>query len=251
MALTAYQDATNRLLQNPVTSPPLFTTANLTTYINDARQQIAGAAEAIFGAGSFTLTSGIASYLFSAFTGWSAGGAALSGIQGPISIGQMAVTVGSNPSQILYGRPWSWMQRYYLNTGAAVATGTPTRWAQRGRGANGTFVLNPTPNAANIVIVAEASLLPVALTTDATAEALPYPWTEAVPYFAAYLAMLSAQRRSDADKMFETFLAFCERATQMSTPSRFPGNFYGGLGARLAAMKQTLTTRQKAAGGQQ
>lgn len=247
--LTAYLSATSRLLQNPVPdTDPLFSDEDLTAYINQARQQVAGAAECVVGASSLTLTNAVSSYRFTAFTSWSTGGVVLTGIQGALAISQMAVSVGGGPSSLLEGRPWWYLQRYRINTGAAVATGTPNMWAQRGRGLSGTFVVNPTPNASNIAVVADSALLPVDLVDDTTAEAIPVPWQTAIPYYAAAIAYMSAQRGPDSQRMFNEFMKFAEIATQMSTPSRFPDNFPGGVGARLAAMRQLLTIQPQQQG---
>ena len=43
--LTAYLNATAILLQNPVAPTSLYSTANLTTFINTARGQLAGESE--------------------------------------------------------------------------------------------------------------------------------------------------------------------------------------------------------------
>lgn len=250
MALTAYLAAVNRILQNPVPSPPLYTTADLTVYINTARAQLAGDAECVLGTGTLLLTNAVSSYLFSSFATFSTGGAALTGILGPLAVRQMSVTKASAAlPTIMVGRPWEYLQRWYLNTGAAVATGQPKYWAQHGRGQKGSFVVTPTPSAADYTVAAECTLLPVALVDDTTAEAIPYPWTDAIPYYAAYLAYLSAQRATDADQMFARYREFVMRATEMATPTRFPDNFRGGLAARIAASKQPVTVRPQQGGG--
>ena len=57
---------------------------------------------------------------------------------------------------------------------------------------------------------------PIVLVDDTTAEAIPYPWTDAVPYYAAYLAYLDAQRADDSDRMFKQYEMFMKRARNMS-----------------------------------
>ena len=52
-----------------------------------------------------------------------------------------------------------------------------------------------------------------------TPEAIPYLWTDAVPFFAAYYALLSAQagqRQGDADRMFARYQEFTNRARRFS-----------------------------------
>ena len=66
---------------------------------------------------------------------------------------------------------------------------------------------------------------PIALVDDTTPEAIPYLWTDAVPFFAAYFALLSAQagaRQAEADRMFARYQEFTNRARRFATPSVLP-----------------------------
>ena len=51
-------------------------------------------------------------------------------------------------------------------------------------------------------------------------------YADAVPYYAAYLAFLSAQRAADADRMWQQYQTFAARARQMSNgpvnPTQYP-----------------------------
>ncbi len=71
MGLTAYLDATQRLLQNPVPATPLYTTAALTDYINEGRRQLAGDTECIRCYSSASLIAGQQIYPFSLFSTFS------------------------------------------------------------------------------------------------------------------------------------------------------------------------------------
>lgn len=56
---------------------------------------------------------------------------------------------------------------------------------------------------------------------DATVEAIPALWRDAVCFYAAYLAMLSAQsaqRQNDADRMFQRYTDYVDRARKYATP---------------------------------
>jgi hypothetical protein len=66
---------------------------------------------------------------------------------------------------------------------------------------------------------------PAALTTDTDPEAIPYPYTDSVPYYAAYLAYLSSQRAADADRMWQQYQLFSSRARQISNGSVNPGQY--------------------------
>ena len=53
-------------------------------------------------------------------------------------------------------------------------------------------------------------------------EAIPYLWTDAVPFFGAYYALLSAQtgqRSGEAARMYEAYETFMERARKSANPS--------------------------------
>jgi hypothetical protein len=60
---------------------------------------------------------------------------------------------------------------------------------------------------------------------DTTVEVIPAPFTTAVPFFAAYLALLGTQsqaRAEDAKRMLENYEEFMTRARRMSTPTTNP-----------------------------
>lgn len=225
--LTAYINATRNLLNYPSAATQLFSDAVLTTFINTARGQLAGEAECIRYQATLTVTPGTNVYNFSSLN---TGTPATTGIQGVINVRSLRYTVGSGFLWIA-PRAWEWFQLYFLND-AAPDEGPPTDWAQYGQGsagglntvgssASGSFYLNPTPDLA-YVLTCDCVCFPIPLVADATVEAIPYLWTDAVPYFAAYLAYLSAQtgaRQADAQRMFELYQLFLGRARQASNPS--------------------------------
>ena len=128
-------------------------------------------------------------------------------------------------------RQFEWFSLYELNN-AAPQQGPPQRWSQFGQGASGsptqggTLWVSPVPDGSYTLTV-DAVCYPVPLVDDTTPEALPYLWTDAVPYFAAYLAYLSAQspaREANALRMFQIYTEFVARARRFSTPGILPGN---------------------------
>lgn len=249
MALNAYIAATNRLLQNPVpASNPLYTTADLTVYINEARQQLAAEAECVRASSTGLLVNTQQNYPFSLFSVFSSGNVALTGISGVIAIRQMSVTVAG--IQIpMTNRSWPWFNRYYVMTGAAAATGTPNTWAQQGRGTTkGTFGVSPIPTS-GLTINVDAACVPVDLADDTTPEAIPAPFTTAIQFYAAFKAYLSSQRRDDATVMFNRYTEFMRRAIQENTSTVLPGNQPGGAGAQIAGSRAPLTSTPQAQGG--
>ena len=63
---------------------------------------------------------------------------------------------------------------------------------------------------------------PIDLVNDSTVEAIPEYWQTSVPYYAAYLAYLSAQngaRQADAQNMHDRYMHHVERARKYANPS--------------------------------
>ena len=205
-----------------------YTLTDLDAYINEARVQIAGASESLRQPATLALAAGTQSYRFSS-------AAVAAGLGGLLDV-RMAALVGGNQLEM---RSWEYFFSYYLAV-PSPASGTPTVMAQLVPGVNGTLWFAPIPNAA-ITVMLDAVCYPILLVNDSTFEALSYPWTEAVQYYAAYLAYLNAQRRTDADAMFARYQTWETRATQISTPSRLSKNFIGGVGARMAGQHMPLT----------
>lgn len=81
----------------------------------------------------------------------------------------------------------------------------PVFCAQYGQGTQGSFYMYPLPSE-QYQIEFDCLCIPSDLTTDNDVEALPQPWTEAVPYWAAYLAFSELQNLNTArfyDEKFE------------------------------------------------
>ena len=101
----------------------------------------------------------------------------------------------------------------------------PAVVAQYGQGVNGSLYMYPVPNTA-YQVEWDCYCLPINLATDSDPEAIPYPWTDVVPFHAAYLAYLGAQRQSDASFYWNERNKYMQRARAMSNPRRVI-NWYG------------------------
>lgn len=100
---------------------------------------------------------------------------------------------GANQYTLRY-RDWTWFQAYarsYPNL-----TGNPVYWS---RYQNNVY-FRPIP-ASIYPMQWDTTCTPIALAADTDPEAIPYSMTDAIPYFAAYMAYLQAQRKQDADNM--------------------------------------------------
>lgn len=74
----------------------------------------------------------------------------------------------------------------------------PTFSSQFGQGTSGSFFLYPLPSE-EYAAEYDCLVLPSDLIDDQSVEALPMPWRDAVPYFAAHLAMLELQNYNAAN----------------------------------------------------
>lgn len=237
MALDAYIAQTRSLLND--VGGVEYTTPDLTTYINDARVQIAGASESIRQVALLGLAANVQAYPFIQFTGLTAG------VQGVLTVRKASVRTPAEWTEI-FNREWEWFWSNCLNGPLSITTGTPNTYSQFQPGIGGLLFVSPTPTT-GLNVRADVIGYPINLAVDADPEALPYPWTEAVQYYAAYLALLNAQRYADADSMLQRYDLFQTRATQMTTPTTLPGQYPGQGGAAIAGEARPITAQR---GGQ-
>lgn len=214
-----------------------YTVANLNTYINDARVQIAGASESIRGQATLSLAAAQQSALFTAATGLPTGVAGLLSVR----MARVQVLVGPPAGwRRIEMRPWEYFFTFRLCQ-IINNPGLPTMAAQLNPGIGGSLYFDPVPDMP-YTIGLDSVQYPIALTGAPTEiELIPAPWTEAIQYYAAYLALLNAQRYSDATMMFDRYQLFEWRATQMTTPSRLPRQYPGNTGATGASANMPLT----------
>jgi hypothetical protein len=211
-------------------STSLYADADLTRWINIARGQIAGEGQCLQILGTISTVIGQRPY---PFQGVNVGTPINTGVQGIINIGSLSYVIpGASGELWLPPRPWPWFTLFELN-GIAPQQGPPRTWAQFGQGAapsgavntsinGGTFYLSPPPDDI-YQLNCYATGYPIPLVGDADAEALPYLWTDAVPFFAAYFGLMSAQtnaRMAEAANMYKGhYNEFMNRARKQSNPS--------------------------------
>jgi hypothetical protein len=172
---------------------------------------LAGDAQCIRVLATLPFTNNVSNYAFSTITSLG------TGVSGVLNV--RMINIGGVP---LNSWPWEYFYQYFYGIG--LSTAVPTDWAQLGQGAAGTLYFSPVPNgsfSANLDVVG----YPIALVDDSTVEAIPFPWTDCVPYFAAYLALMSAQtnaRIADAQRMLSLYNEFKERARRYVTATALP-----------------------------
>lgn len=224
--LAQYRTDLQNLLQNPAAPTALYSVASLDRYINIARGQLAGEGECIRFIASISTVAGTRAYNFTALN---TGVSAVNGIQGAIHIRRINYVLASGQKWIA-PRGWEWFDLYHLND-PNPTPGAPTVWSQYAQGssmpagagsdASGSFYLDPIPDDA-YTLYCDCVCYPITLVDDTTIEAIPYLWTDAVPFFAAYYAYLSSQtsaRQADAERMYQHYQTFMGRARKSANPT--------------------------------
>ena len=101
----------------------------------------------------------------------------------------------------------------------------PTFASQFGQGTAGSFACYPLPSQ-SYQIEYDCQCLPSPLVDDQSVEAIPAPWTDAVPYFAAHLAMLELQNMNAAQYFLTLYEKFALNYSQYARVGRVT-NPYG------------------------
>jgi hypothetical protein len=95
----------------------------------------------------------------------------------------------------------------------------PAVCAQYGQGTNGSFYMYPIPSQ-SYQLEWDCFCLPSDLNTDTDYEALPGPWTDAVPYFMAHLCYLELQNGNKARGYLDLFDRQMNRYSIAARPGR-------------------------------
>ena len=119
---------------------------------------------------------------------------------------------------------WNWNDLQAYVRAYPIVSGQPAMFAQFGQGAGGSVYIQPEPTGA-LPMEWNCVCLPLDLAVDADAEAIPYPWTDAVPYFAAYLGFMNSRRPEEAQNMFGIFEMTMKRSRAQSEPTFIPSYY--------------------------
>jgi hypothetical protein len=109
----------------------------------------------------------------------------------------------------------------------------PTFGTQYGVGTSGSFAMYPLPNAA-YQMEWDCLCVPANLKTDTDTEVIPSPWTDTVPFYACFLAMLELQNHNSARSFLEIFEKELHVSSAGAMPSR-ASNPYGRWAIPLLA----------------
>lgn len=148
------------------------------------------------------------------------------GLSQVLAVGNMSV-IWSTYRYTMTRYSWSLFQSK-INTYTSGYLYIPWAATQFGQGVSGSMYVYPIPND-SYPMEWDCTCLPSQLTTDADVEAIPYPWTDAVPYYAAYLAIdalaagepgaypgASVERIRASDRKYQLYERYMHRARAFS-----------------------------------
>jgi hypothetical protein len=146
------------------------------------------------------------------------------GVQGVLGLVSVAVSWGSQKPML---QKWVWSDfQAYLRSNNTGLQSWPAVWSQYGQGGAGSIYIYPLPSQI-MQWDWDCYCYPLDLTQDTDPEAIPWPWTDCVAYYAAYLAYDNSQRKGDSDRMITIYERFMKRARAMSEPDFVPDPYEG------------------------
>ncbi len=226
MNLNAYLQRTQLLLEDQTTTK--FNLFDLTTYVNIARGQVCGEGECIRQYCILLVDDTAQQYSFPSII---LPNEAI-GVSGIINVRMVTYSIASGRLRVT-PREWEWFNNYVLSQ-AAPLSGPPKYWSQFGQGNGGNLFVNLLDFTYTLNL--DTVCFPADLTTNADVDAIPQYWQDAVPYYAAYLAMLPlVGAEQKAEKMLQLYELFVKRARQFATPSVLPHQYAQSTDVTLAA----------------
>jgi hypothetical protein len=201
-----------------------FPAPTLHNYINRARRRVCAASGCLRFLCKAQTIPNQEIYPFSAWNAILQKG--LPGAKNVLAVRSLAVSIGVGGWKPMWRRiPWSDFQaRFRIYNGMYYGTISEPGWyAQFGEGPYGSIYLAPIP-ADRLPMELDLSCVPLPLLTDNDPEPIPYPWTDAVSYWAAALALMQQQRTQDVQAMilmFNTDMPFAAAVvcpTMLQTP---------------------------------
>lgn len=186
-SLTTYVTATQRLLHDA--NQAFWTTPELTDYINAARNKVAAATGCVrYLDTSISLIAGQEQYAFSSFAH---AGATIDVFGVTLIWGNERISLQFKPwtEFTAFLRPWVQFQQ------------APMVWTKYG---SGSIYVGPKPDQTYSTEI-DTIETPSALVDNTTVEQLIYPYTEAVPYYAAYMAKHKEQSYAEANVFLGEF----------------------------------------------
>lgn len=190
-----------------------FPDATLHNYINRSRRRVAAASGCLRILPKGTLT--IPGQEVYPFAGWDGlVQQQMPGVKSILHCRSLSIAIGPGGWKPMWRRiVWTDFQARFriFNRTFYGQLAEPGWWAQYGVGHDALLYLAPIP-ATVTAMELDFSCIPMPLLTDDDPEPIPYPWTDAVSYWAAVLCLIQQQRKEDAQvmiQMFNTDLPMC------------------------------------------
>jgi hypothetical protein len=191
---------------------------DLRGYINEARNQVAGEAECLSDFSSLAVSGTSQLYPFSQIVITAANVTA--GFGQVLNVRMGSFSIGDVGHKLVYPRAWSWFQLYTLNQ-PVPEVGEPREFAQQGQGVSGTLWINLLDT--DYVLNLDTVCLPIPLADDTTPEPIPLLWTIPVPFYAAWLAMMTRPAPdTKPDEMLQRYKQMVEMARTGATSQVLP-----------------------------
>ena len=141
-----------------------------------------------------------------------------SGVDSVLFVQSIAVSWGALKPTL---QQWNWDDLQARVRAYPIVSGQPAMFAQFGQGENGSVYIQPVPTQA-LPMEWNCVCTPIDLVDDATAEAIPFPWVNCVPYYAAYLAFMNGRRPIEAQNMLKLYDDNMKRARTVSESTYIP-----------------------------
>lgn len=209
--LASYINETQNLLNDM--QGQFFAIPTLTTFINRSRRRIASASGCLRVLPTGTITNKDQEVY--PFSNWQPlVQEQMPGAQSILFCRSLAMAIGVGGWKPMWNRiPFTDFQarfRIYNRTFYGVLS-EPGWWTQYGAGPLGKIYIAPIPSQ-QMPMEVDLTCIPMPLLTDNDPEPIPYPWSDAVAYWAATLCLMQQQRREDAAAMallFNSELPMC------------------------------------------
>jgi hypothetical protein len=146
------------------------------------------------------------------------------GVSSIIKLQSVAVSWGTLKPVL---RWWTWNDfQAFFRSYNTMLQNWPSDCAQHGEGGAGVLYLFPLPSQIT-AMEWDCLCLPLALVDDLTPEAIPPPWTDAVQFYAGYLALSNAQREGGADRMLKIYDMMMKTARKQAEAPFVPDAYAG------------------------
>lgn len=227
--LAQYQAETQDFLND--SGGQFFSSQTLTSYINRARRKIAAASGCVR-----IIPPGVQTQPNQEvyrFVAWNALVQQVPGVREILAVRTLAIAIG--PGRGAWKPLWNripytdFAARFRIWNGSWIGTiSYPGYYAQHGFGVTGSIYLAPIPSQVQPMDI-DCSCMPFPLQTDNDPECIPYPWCDAVPYFAAFLCLLQQQRQQDAQGMLTLFQSEMPFAASVVAPQMITAPYGSGI----------------------